>query len=162
MLRTSALGGFEFEFHELASFYALPLKGGTRPGLRPPHLTRSDEHSGIASNDGPRTNVFCDHGSRSNDGTPTDSYSGTDKGFGANPSLVFDSDRGLEKRHVRAGVIVRAGTKVRAVRNGDLARDSHVSEVVDEDVLPERAPVSDREIPRKINSSRWININVRT
>jgi hypothetical protein len=51
---------------------------------------------------------------------------------------------------------------MRAVRNCDFAADDNRAQVVDEHVFAKSGPIADKEIPRKINASGGVSMNVRT
>ena len=68
----------------------------------------------------------------------------------------------FKQGHIGLSVIVRAGAKVSTMGNGDSFAYGDFAQIVDEHMLPDRAPVSDGEIPRKVDDGGWVDVYIRS
>ena len=78
----------------------------------------------------------------------------------ANPDLVLNDNRRFDQRQIQLSVIVRAGAKLRSMRDGDFFPERYLAEVVNEGVLANRAPIPHGKVPRKIHPRGWIGVDV--
>ncbi len=107
-----------------------------------------NESGGIAGNDGPRFDIVRDNSASAEDGTATDSYTGGDKGAGANPRLFVDENRCREQAHVRIVDIVCGRAKKGFLRDRRVSTDADPINAVAIHGVPQGCLFADREIPR--------------
>lgn len=119
-----------------------------------------DDPGRVAGDDGPGRDVFDHDRARADDGAFADRHSRTDKGVRTNPRLILNDDGRFEQRQGGIGIVMGAGAELGAMRDRDLFAERHRSEIVDERLFAQRAPVTHRQVPRKINPGGRIGVHV--
>src|SRR5580704_3767761 len=103
----------------------------------------------------------ADHDSAGTDnGAGTHGHTGPDKGLRTHPGVVLEGHRRLQQRQGRSREIVRPGTDVGAIGDGDAPAKDHLAEAVDQDVLPQGRPLPYGEVPGHVYAAAWVDIDV--
>ena len=66
----------------------------------------------------------------------------------------------LEKWECRVGVVMRAGTQMGPLRDGDLRADGYWTQVVDHRILAYSTMIADGEVPREVDRRRVIDMDI--
>ena len=119
-----------------------------------------DNASRVSRDDAPRRHVFHHDGPRSDDRSFGECHLGPNKRIRANPNLVRDVNRRFEQRHGRIAIIVRTCAEMGSLRDGDFVAYCDLAQVIYEGPFANRRPISDRQVPRKVNSRARVNMNV--
>ena len=120
----------------------------------------ADDARGIAHNNKAGRDVTNDDGPCAKDGEITHFDIRTDEYVGAYPSTPPNRYRALDKRQVRSPVVVRSGTKMRALGDRCLRADADLPEIIDLNALTNSNLVFDKEIPRYRDPNRPVNTNL--
>jgi hypothetical protein len=137
-----------------------PARGHVTDGLRFPAALN---YAGrVASDYDPGFDVLDDDRARANDGSSTNDGSWPDERIGADPTVVIDLNWRLLKGHARSVVVVCSGAEMRALRHRDPRANGDRTEIIDECVLPDSAPVANTQVPREVNGCRAVNVHVPT